>query len=284
MKFLGVFAMAIGLMTASLLTPAWSAPTQPLPDFFVNPSDTEVIYLSQQEAVNNETTDDQKEAEEDLWEDDDMSSEDDEEELTIADPLYYVNKGIWHFNDVVYVYVGEPAARGYNWLLPETMRGGVVNFFRNWTMPARMISCLLQAKWEQAGTEVGRFLINSTLGILGFADLAKEEEWTGWEMADEDIGQAFGAWGMGHGFYLVLPLLGPSSGRDGAGFVGDTLLDPLTWVDIHTWERMAISGYRGFAYYAPYEGEYTKFKEMSLDPYTAMRNAYIQYRARKVRE
>jgi len=284
MTFLRVFVITIALMTAGLLAPAWGAPTQPLPDFLVNSSDNDVIYLAQQEATSTEKTNEQQKEEEDLWGDDDMSSEDDEEELTIADPLYYFNKGIWHFNDVAYLYVGEPAARGYNKILPETIRSGVTNFFTNWYTPVRLVSCLLQAKWEEAGTEGGRFLINTTFGILGFADLAKEEEWTGWEVADEDIGQVFGAWGIGHGFYLVLPLLGPSSARDGVGKIGNTLLDPLTYLDIKPWEYYAIVAYREFAHYAPNAGEYTKFKEMTLDPYTAMRNAYIQYRARKVAE
>ena len=75
--------------------------------------------------------------------------------MTIADPLYYVNKGIWHFNDFVFLYIGEPAARGYNKILPETIRGGVTNFFSNWYTPVRLVSCLLQAKWEEAGTESG---------------------------------------------------------------------------------------------------------------------------------
>lgn len=284
MTFLRVFVMTIALMTAGLLAPAWSAPTQPLPDFLVNSSDNDVIYLSQQEAISKENTDDQQKEEEDLWGDDDMSSEDDEEELTIADPLYYVNKGIWHFNDVVYLYVGEPAARGYNKILPETIRGGVTNFFSNLYTPVRLVNCLLQAKWEKAGTEGGRFLINTTFGFLGFADMAKEEEWTGWEVANEDLGQTFGAWGIGHGFYLVLPLIGPSSARDGGGKIGDSFLDPIRYFGLKPWEYLAIVGYREFANYAPNAGEYTKFKEMSLDPYTAMRNAYIQYRARKVAE
>jgi phospholipid-binding lipoprotein MlaA len=284
MRLLRIIVIAIGVMTAGLWAPAWSAPTHPLPDFLANSPDSDVIYLSQQEAVTKEKTDDQQKEEEDLWGDDEMSSEDEEEELTIADPLYYFNKGIWHFNDVAYLYVGEPAARGYNKILPETIRGGVTNFFSNWYMPVRLVSCLLQAKWEEAGTETGRFLINTTFGILGFADLAKEEEWTGWEVADEDIGQVFGRWGIGHGFYLVLPLMGPSSLRDGVGRIGNTFLDPLTYLDIKWYERLAIVGYREFANYAPNAGEYEKFKEMSLDPYTAMRNAYIQYRARKVAE
>ena len=290
MKWSRLIVIAIGLTTTCLWAPAWSASTQPLPDSLIYPPQTESIYLAQQKSGTDDAANEPKAEEdpwkdEDLWEDEDMAAEDSgEEELTIADPLYYFNKGIWHFNDVVYLYVGEPAARGYNKILPETVRGGVTNFFSNWLMPVRFVNCLLQAKWEKAGTEVGRFLINTTFGILGFADMAKEEDWTGWEVAEEDLGQTFGYWGMGHGFYLVLPVIGPSSLRDGAGRLGDTFLDPITYLDIHWYERLAIVGYREFANYAPNAGEYEKFKEMSLDPYTAMRNAYIQYRARKVAE
>jgi phospholipid-binding lipoprotein MlaA len=284
MKVLRILAVAIGLLAHGLLSPVWSAPTRPLPDFVLPSSETEVIYLAQQKGVIQDAVERKQKEEDDLWEDEEALFEDDEEALTIADPLYYVNKGIWHFNDVVFLYIGEPAARGYNKLLPETIRGGVTNFFSNWYTPVRLVSCLLQAKWQEAGTEGGRFLINTTFGILGFADLAKEETWTGWEVADEDVGQVFGAWGIGHGFYLVLPLAGPSSARDGIGRIGNSFLDPLTYLDIKMWEYAAIWSYREFANYAPNAGEYKKFRDMSLDPYTAMRNAYIQYRARQVRE
>jgi phospholipid-binding lipoprotein MlaA len=277
MRLLPILAVAIGLLANGLLSPVWSAPTRPLPALVLPSSETEVIYLAQQKGVLRDATERQQEKEAGLW-------EDEEEELTIADPLYYVNKGIWHFNDFVFLYIGEPAARGYNKILPETIRGGVTNFFSNWYTPVRLVSCLLQAKWKEAGTEGGRFLINTTFGILGFADLAKEETWTGWAVADEDVGQVFGAWGIGHGFYLVLPLVGPSSARDGLGRIGNSFLDPLTYLDIKLWEYVAIWSYREFANYAPNAGEYKKFRDMSLDPYTAMRNAYIQYRARQVRE
>jgi phospholipid-binding lipoprotein MlaA len=284
MKLLRVIVLTIGVMTAGLWTPAWSAPTQPLPKFLINPLDSDMIYLAQQKSLVKDALEKDKKAQEDLWEDEDAFSEEDAEELTIADPLYYFNKGIWHFNDFVYLRLGEPAARGYNYVIPETVRGGIRNFFSNLYTPVRLVSCLLQAKWEQAGTETGRLLINSTFGILGFADMAKEEEWTGWEVAEEDMGQAFGAWGIGHGFYLVLPLVGPSSARDGVGRLANSYLDPIDWLDIKFWEYAAIWGYREFNNYSFYEGEYTKFREMSLDPYTAMRNAYIQFRARQVAE
>lgn len=284
MRVLRILAVAMGLLANGLLSPVWSAPTRPLPDFLIPSSENEVIYLAQQKGVIQDAVERKQKQEDDLWEDEEALFEDEEEELTIADPLYYVNKGIWHFNDFAFLYIGEPAARGYNKILPETIRGGVTNFFSNWYTPVRLVSCLLQAKWKEAGTEGGRFLINTTFGLLGFADLAKEETWTGWEVADEDIGQVFGAWGIGHGFYLVLPLAGPSSVRDGIGRLGNGFLDPLTYLDIKLWEYAAIWSYREFANYAPNAGEYKKFRDMSLDPYTAMRNAYIQYRARQVRE
>jgi len=284
MRLFRVIVLTIGVMTAGLWTPAWSAPTQPLPKFLINPLDNDMIYLAQQKGLVEEAVEKDKKAQEDLWEDEDALSEEDAEELTIADPLYYFNKGIWHFNDFVYLRLGEPAARGYNYVIPETVRGGIRNFFSNLYTPVRLVSCLLQAKWEQAGTETGRLLINSTFGILGFADMAKEEEWTGWEVAEEDMGQVFGAWGIGHGFYLVLPLVGPSSARDGVGRLANSYLDPIDWLDIKFWEYVAIWSYREFNNYSFYEGEYTKFREMSLDPYTAMRNAYIQFRARQVAE
>jgi len=281
MKSASISLLALVLTMAFWGSAAWSAPVHPRPDDRLPLLDGNVIYLAQQKGALKDTA--EKKQEEDLWEDEETLFEE-EKELTIADPLYYYNKGIWYFNDFVYVNIGEPAARSYNKVLPETMRRGVTNFFSNWYTPVRLVSCLLQAKWHEAGTESGRFLINTTFGILGFADLAKEDEWTGWQVADEDMGQVFGAWGIGQGFYLMLPLLGPSSARDGVGRIANGFLDPFYYLDIHLWEYFAIVSYREFAEYAPYEGEYIKFKEMSLDPYTAMRNAYLQFRARQVRE
>jgi phospholipid-binding lipoprotein MlaA len=283
MKQLHIIILTMGLMAILPWAPAQGASAPLQPSDLLGVPDGESIYLAQQQGVIRDKAQREQATEEDLWDDEEMF-EDEEPELTIADPLYYFNKGIWHFNDFVFLYIGEPAARGYNKILPETVRGGVTNFFSNWYTPVRLVSCLLQAKWEEAGTETGRFLINTTFGILGFADLAKEEEWAGWQVADEDMGQVFGAWGIGHGFYLVLPLAGPSSARDGVGRIGNGFLDPLTYLDIKFWEYVAIWSYREFANYAPYAGEYIKFRDMSLDPYTAMRNAYLQLRARKVAE
>ena len=285
MKQVGFFVIAIGLTMAIGIAPALCDPAHPMPTDGANLRNNDSVLLAQRTGVVEDAVERKKTTEEDLWEaEEKLFDEEEEETLTIADPLYYVNKGIWHFNDVVNIYVAEPAARGYNRALPETMRRGVTNFFSNWYTPVRLVSCLLQAKWKEAGTESGRFLINTTFGVLGFADLAREEEWVGWEEADEDLGQVFGAWGVGHGFYLVLPMLGPSSARDGISRFGERYLDPLSYLDLHTWESVTISAYRGFAQYAPYAGEYIKLKEMALDPYTAMRNAYVQLRARKVRE
>lgn len=284
MKWFGTFVMAIGLTTAMGAAWAAGAPALPQPAPINDPFGSEAIHLAQATGAVHDAVEKKQPAEEDLWEEEEALFADEEKPMTIADPLYYVNKGIWHFNDVVYIYVAEPAARGYNKVLPETLRRGVTNFFSNWATPVRLLSCLLQAKWTEAGTESGRFFINTTFGVLGFADLAREEAWTGWDAADEDIGQVFGAWGIGHGIYLVLPILGPSSARDGIGRVGERFLDPLNYLDIKPWEGAAISAYRGFAQYAPYEGEYIKFKEMALDPYTAMRDAYLQLRDRRVRE
>jgi len=273
--------LTVASMIVMLCIPAWGAPVLPVPDQGIAALDGDVIYLAQQKGVVTDAA--ERKQTKDLWEDEEALF-DDEEELTIADPLYYYNKGIWHFNDFVYLNIGEPAARAYNKILPATIRGGVTNFFSNWYTPVRLVSCLLQAKWQEAGTEGGRFLINTSFGILGFADLAKEDDWAGWQVADEDMGQVFGAWGIGHGFYFMLPLLGPSSARDGVGRIANGFMDPLYYLDIKLWEYLAIVSYREFAEYAPYAGEYKKFKDMSLDPYTAMRNAYLQFRDRQVRE
>ncbi len=150
MKFLRIISMAIFLMTMCWL------------DAGLECSDPSLARISDQspgqrcdlsraaEKHRDDKVEKDQKKEEDLWEDEDAFSEDDEEELTIADPLYYFNKGIWHFNDFVFLYIGEPAARGYNKIFPETVRGGVSAISSpTWYTPVRLVSCLLQAKWER---------------------------------------------------------------------------------------------------------------------------------------
>jgi phospholipid-binding lipoprotein MlaA len=198
----------------------------------------------------------------------------------IADPLEPVNRVFFVFNDKLYFYVLKPTAKVYNAVTPELLRIGVKNAFHNLRYPIRLVSCLLQGKGGDALRETGAFLLNSTLGMLGLFDLAKNHE--SLKTHDEDLGQTFGAWGAGHGFYLVLPVLGPTSLRDGVGDVGDSFLDPVTYVT--PWENsLEIKGYDKFNNVALTLGDYEAIKEAAIDPYIAVRDAYAQHREVEVK-
>src|SRR5215470_10470772 len=127
------------------------------------------------------------------------------------DPLEPVNRKIFWFNDQVDNYVLEPVATGWDWAIPHVVQRSISNFFANVRFPIDLINNLLQGKLKNSASEVGRFAVNTTVGVLGFFDPA-----TGWGMEahQEDFGQTLGVWGVPPGAYLVLPIVGPSNPRD----------------------------------------------------------------------
>ena len=199
----------------------------------------------------------------------------------IADPLYYWNISMYHFNDKFYFWLLKPVAQGYSAIAPEPVRIAVSNFFQNLTTPIRFVGNLLQLKLKNAGDELVRFVTNSTQGLAGFMDVAKSHY--GIATHDEDIGQALGSYGIGHGFYLVWPFLGPSSLRDTAGLVGDTLLNPVTYVNpMET--AIGIRAYDRVNETTFHIGDYEDMKEAAIDPYVSLRNGYVQHRKKQVKE
>jgi len=199
----------------------------------------------------------------------------------VADPLESVNRAIFVFNDKAYFWVMKPIAQGYRAVVPQGVRVSVRNFFSNLGTPIRLANNLLQAKFEGAGTELLRFVINSTIGMAGLFDPAK----TGFhvEKRNEDLGQTFGRYGLGQGFYIVLPILGPSTARDTVGLVGDYFIDPLTYIG-DPWAETGVRAFKSENEVSLSIGDYEDLKESSLDPYVAIRDAYVQNRAKKVRE
>lgn len=144
------------------------------------------------------------------------------------DPLEAVNRAVYSFNDKLDRYVMKPVAKGYRFVTPSFVRTGVANFFSNLYDPANMVHNILQGKFAEGTSDLGRFLLNSTIGVLGLFDVASE---FGLEKHDEDLGQTLGVWGVGEGPYLVLPVLGPSTLRDGVGRVPDQYLYPQTYLE-----------------------------------------------------
>jgi phospholipid-binding lipoprotein MlaA len=206
----------------------------------------------------------------------DAESEEIAPEEGIADPLEPWNRLMFTFNDRVYFWLMKPASKVYNAVLPEPVRVSVNNFFTNLTTPVRFVNCILQLQMKCAGIELFRLGVNSTLGIGGLVDAAKY----GWHLdkQDKDLGQTLGYYGIGDGFYIIWPFLGPSSARDTVGMVGDGFLTPQDYITPFFWDALGVEAAERFNDTALHIGEYEDFKESAIEPYVALRDAFSQHR------
>jgi phospholipid-binding lipoprotein MlaA len=190
------------------------------------------------------------------------------------DPIEPVNRGIFWFNEQLDEYVLVPAAKGWRWIAPVRVRESVTNFFENLLLPIDLANNLLQGKLVRSGSTVARFAVNTTAGVLGFFDPATE--W-GLERHSEDFGQTLGYWGVPPGPYLVLPLWGPSSPRDGIGLAADGFCTVYPWFVpfYYTFGSNALNLVNARARVLT---DVEELKRASLDYYVAVRNAYQQRR------
>lgn len=198
------------------------------------------------------------------------------------DPAESVNREIFDFNDTLDVHVLEPIARAYRDNVPESVYEGIGHFFQNLNYPSYLVSDIVQGKFEQALDHTGRFLINTTVGVLGFMDVAKD---MGLPDHQEDFGVALAYHGVPAGPYIMLPLLGPTNVRDGVGRIVDAFLDPIGWVaysSISSGEKLAIAatalGVRTVQTRAGLLQAIETAKESSVDYYLSVQGAYYQYR------
>lgn len=204
-----------------------------------------------------------------------------EQMVEVPDPLELFNRVMFNINDTLYFWIVKPGSEIYAGIVPEPARIGIYNFFSNLTTPARYINCLLQGKGEDADTELRRFAINTTCGILGFGDPALDQY--GLESAQEDLGQTLAVFGFDDGFYLVLPFLGPSNARDSIGRLGDWFLNPVSYVrPVEAYYGITAVRYTNSS--SLHLGEYESFKSMTIEPYIAMRRTYAQYRAKQIQQ
>lgn len=213
------------------------------------------------------------------FDDFDLLEEEAKEKITVPDPLEGWNRMMFGLNDRLYFWVVKPIANTYKGVAPKPARVGIRNFFHNLTTPVRFVNCLLQNKRAAAGKELYRFAINTTEGVLGFGDPARDKH--GLMPTEEDLGQTLATWGWGDGVYVVWPLLGPSTLRDSTGIVGDQFLNPVRYVDPRE-ASIAISAGKMINERSFYIGDYESFKASALEPYVAMREAYLQYRAEEI--
>lgn len=200
----------------------------------------------------------------------------------IADPLEPWNRFWFGFNDVFYMGIGKPFSKGYTTVLPKYARDRIENAYSNLLFPARFMNAILQLRPDKASRELGRFIINSTFGLGGLYDLAAADP----NMKPQrlDFGQTLGVWGMGHGFYLVLPIVGPTSLRDTVGMAVDATAQPTTYIDAPYVLTVGISAVGRINRLPEMLDIYQEIKRASLEPYVASRDAYAQLRARMIQE
>jgi phospholipid-binding lipoprotein MlaA len=183
------------------------------------------------------------------------------------------NRGVYKFNDALDRGFARPAARAYVKVTPRPVRTGVSNFMANLSSPVTIVNQLLQGKVRAFGTDTTRLVVNTTLGIGGLFDPATK---MGLQAGNEDFGQTLGRWGLTSGPYLMLPVLGPSSIRDGAGRVADHFAEPRTYIedDVTRYSLTALDLLDTRARLLDTDA----VLQRSFDPYAFVRNAYLQRR------
>jgi len=222
--------------------------------------------------------------EEEAFPDDDFPDDDLplDEPAGIADPLEPINRAFFVFNDKMYFWILKPVASGYKYVAPEPVRVGIGNFFYNLAFPIRFVNCALQGKVFEASEEIRRFVVNTTVGVAGFLDVATNKMEI--KKYEEDLGQTFGLWGLGPAFYINWPILGPSTLRDTVGFVGDAFLYPVSFIIEPSGYTLAINAFDIVNQTSLRIGDYEDLKKAAFDPYIALRDAYYQNRRSKIEE
>lgn len=190
------------------------------------------------------------------------------------DPWNSLNRGVFRFNDALDRYALEPVAKGYDFVVPDLVQGWIGNFTSNLWFPVVFVNCILQGKPAEATQSLGRFMVNTTLGIGGFGDPATYLEVP---RPNEDFGQTLGFWGVRPGPYVVIPLLGPSNVRDTFGRVADSAARIYPYF-VPWWATSAEGALEVVNTRARYLEEIDDLRTSSVDYYAAVRNAYLQRR------
>ena len=191
-----------------------------------------------------------------------------------GDPIEPINRGIYSFNNTFDHYLFKPIAKGYDAVVPGPVKTGVTNVFQNVSDVQSVVSDVLQLKGAKLGDDLGRVMLNTTIGIGGIFDLATP---MGIERGNEDIGQTLGYWGIGAGPYLVIPFLGPSSLRDAVGRYGDSKINPVSYVSSVP-VRNSLTGLSVVDARVGLFPAEELLNQASLDKYTFLRSAYLQRR------
>ncbi|MBP9490149.1 MAG: VacJ family lipoprotein [Aliarcobacter sp.] len=221
----------------------------------------------------------------------DFDSEFSTKKEEIFDPLSGYNRLMTTFNDKVFMNILNPISKGYAYVVPQTARIGIDNFFENIMFPVRFTNNLLQLKFQNSGEELGRFLINTLWGLGGFMDPATKE--LNMKAHKEDFGQTLGFYGVGEGFHVVLPFLGPSNLRDIAGLATDSYVSALSTmgdsdlkykIPNNFEEQIGIKTFDVINSTSLRLGQYESLKKDALDLYPFLRDIYTQARKKQIEE
>jgi len=200
------------------------------------------------------------------------------------DPLEGLNRTVYGFNEIADFLIINPAADIYRTVLPDPVQDGVRNFLRNLASPLVLANQLLQGDWKGAENALNRFVINTLGGVGGIFDVATDQ---GFPYEHEDFGQTLAVWGAPEGFFLVLPVLGPSSLRDAAGIGAEWFTDPVNiWADNTGRDTVppARAITTGLDTRNQYRGVIDDVRRNSLDPYAQFRSLYRQRRSAEIRD
>jgi len=195
----------------------------------------------------------------------------------IFDPLEPVNRAIFSFNNFADKIILEPVAKGYK-KLPSPVQSGIGNFLNNLKLPLVVVNQLLQGQGKNAAESSGRFIVNSTAGLLGLIDVAEK---IGLEQKQEDFGQTLATWGVGDGFYIVLPIFGPSNVRDTAGMILTYTTDPINAYAVREGEAWLLplrTATNAIDQRSKIIDEVNALRNNSIDYYAAVRSSYYQNR------
>jgi len=195
----------------------------------------------------------------------------------IYDPIEPINRAIFSFNNVADKIILEPVAKGYR-KLPSPIQSGINNFLSNLRAPLVVVNQMLQGQGGNAAQSTGRFLVNSTVGVFGLFDVAEK---MGLEEKEEDFGQTLATWGVGDGFYIVLPLFGPSNLRDTTGMVMTMVTDPINAYAVSEGEAWIVpmrTAANAVDQRSKIIDEVNALRDNSVDYYAAVRSSYYQNR------
>ncbi|MFQ5418447.1 MAG: VacJ family lipoprotein [Myxococcota bacterium] len=197
--------------------------------------------------------------------------------MTDADPFESTNRRVFYFNQQVQTYFVDPVTRGYRFLVPGPARRGIRRAVLNLHSPKTLVNDLLQLRFVDAAETLGRFVLNSTLGVGGLLDPAIE---AGWERHESDFGQTLATYGVGAGSYLMVPVFGPTTVRDGFGTVVDLAFQPLTYIlgPTDVLLQVYIGSGTGLTAIDDVHDELEALEGSSVDYYAALRSAYLQSR------